>query len=578
MKKHPPQKIIVRQKREEYIATPDYTTLSIHAAKKRKENVSRGEHRRHLQTLSILEKTSKHLAVETNIKSILKKIATTVGKALGAKYVNFWNFTPDKQGAYIFAAYGMQQQYITHSHKDPIPLGEAWIGRAMKTGQAWATSNVQKDPLLPSSWLPAAKKQNYHGLLCVPLTRKKNIVGGMCIYYKDIHRFDSFEMSVITIVANQAATAVENARIVGDLLAERTKTLAVVQSLDDGLIMYDPEGKVIFFNPRAQELLWIRSKQVIGKKIDASLAQKDAYLKNLFQINRLANVNFQTKEYATEGPQKLILAVTRIPVRNPQRQKIGAMHILRDITPQKELEQLKSNFISTASHQLRTPLTGMKWSLSALLKEEAGALIPKQKELIAQIAAVTDYSVGLVNDLLDAARIEEGKFGYAFTPDNGVKIVEKVVQNLEINAKEQNISVLISHPALPLPSINIDKPKFDIAVHNIIDNAIRYSRTGNSVHISFHASPDFFEIRVKDNGIGVPEKAKKFIFEKFFRAENAVRLRPEGSGLGLYIAKSIVEKHNGRIILAKSEIDKGSIFVIQLPLDPKKMPRGAVKK
>ncbi len=140
--------------------------------------------------ISALEKTSQFLAVETDIHLILTRIAETLLKAIGAKYVNFWDFTADKKSLFITAAAGMQQQYLEHSRRDPMALGTAWVGRAVASGEPWATIDVQEDPLLPPTWLPAVKKQDYHGLLCVPLMSKGEVTGGMCIYYKDIHEFD----------------------------------------------------------------------------------------------------------------------------------------------------------------------------------------------------------------------------------------------------------------------------------------------------------------------------------------------------------------------------------------------------
>src|SRR3989344_2234340 len=274
--------------KKEYVVTPDYITTSLGAAKARfgKRPPSKKESERHYTVLAALEKTSQYLAIETDVKHILERIAETVGKALGAKYVNFWSHTEDRKGVYIVAAYGMQRQYIEHSRKTPIPLGQAWIGRAMKTGQAWATSNVQKDPYLPPNWLSPAKKQNYHGLLCTPLIRGKKSVGGMCIYYKDVHEFEYFEMSLATIVANQAATAVENAHIFDDLQAEREKTLSIVYSLNDGLILYDLSGTITLANPRAQEILLFDRVDVLNKKIDERAASGNIYLQNLYRARQ----------------------------------------------------------------------------------------------------------------------------------------------------------------------------------------------------------------------------------------------------------------------------------------------------
>ena len=554
----------------------DFTVSYAAARRKRKKYISKSEYKRQRKLLSVLEKTSQYLAAETNLKLILSRIATTIGKALGAKYVNFWDFTPDKKGVYIIAAYGMQRAYITHSRIDPIPIGQAWVGRAMKTGKTWATSEIQKDPRLPHSWLPAVKKQDYHGLLCMPLMKKGEIIGGMCIYYKDVHEFDYLEMRLATIVANQSATAVANARLFAELLTEQEKTFATVQSLKDGLIMYDLKDRVVFFNPKAVEFLWLRAKDVIGKRIDEKFAKKSIYWKNLCNINRLVQTEYSTKEYTTEGPKKLILEITHIPVRDQQDRKIGAMKILRNITKEKEVELLKSSFVSTASHQLRTPLSAIKWSLDILVKETFGSLNQKQKSLIRKTFATNERLISLVGDLLDVSRIEEGKFGYNFTLGDISKLVKKLFNELKVNAERRNVDLKFKKPTTPLPQISFDANKLDISIRNVIDNAIRYTRPKGFVEIELRAGKHSLLLIIRDNGIGITKKDQKFIFVKFFRAKNAIRLQPEGSGLGLFIANSIAEKHNALLSFDSKE-NKGSTFIFQFPLEPKRMPKGMIK-
>ncbi|MBI1957326.1 MAG: GAF domain-containing sensor histidine kinase [Candidatus Niyogibacteria bacterium] len=561
-------------KQRGYVTT-NYTLAKGTQGKKRKY-ITRKEYEEQQKVLRALEKTSALLTVETDVTTILEKIARTVATALGAKQASFFDFTPDRKGAFIRAAYGIQNQYIEHSRVDPLPIGGAWLGRAMSTGQAWATSDVQKDPVLPASWLPAVKKQNYHGLLCLPLMRGNTIIGGICIYYKDRHKSQFFEIDVMTIVANQAATAIENARIFGDLEAEREKTLAIVYSLSDGLVLYDLENRITLVNPRAQELLLLNINDVLNKKLDGSFASKNIYLQNLFRIRQMMQKDYETREFTTEGPQKVVLQVTQVPVRGSEKRKIGTVLILHDITREKEIEQLKANFVTVASHQLRTPISGIKWSLDMLRKGEKGALNSEQKDLTEKSFQATEHMANLVNDLLDASRIEEGRFGYAFTTGDLLPLVEKVISDLKPNAESRTLDFAFEKPTAPLPAASFDASKLVLAIQNVIDNAIKYTELRGTVRIKIRPERSSLFIIVEDTGIGIPEKSKKFIFNKFFRGENAIRYQTEGSGLGLYIAKSIVEKHNGTITFESTE-GTGSTFMIQLPTDPAHMPKGALE-
>ena len=551
-------------------------TLSFGAAQlKKKKRLSPEDYKKQQEMVEALYETSGYLAVGTDIKVILSRIAETLLKALGAKYVNFWDLTSDKEALFISAAAGMQKQYVNHSKKNPIRVGTMFVGRAVATGEPWASSDVTRDPNIKSNWLAPIKKQNYHGLLCLPMMGKKGAVGGMCVYYKDIHQFDYFEMALATIATNQAATAVANADLFHDLLGERNKTLATIQSLKDGLIMYDLDEKVVVFNPRAQELLWLKEEEVLSKKIDKELSQKSVYLQNLFNIKNLVQVDFETKEYATEGPQKVILEITYVPVRS-QYQKIGAMQIIRDITRDKEIELLKAKFLTVASHQLRTPLSAIKWALDTLRRS---VLTGEQKDLVERTFSTNEHLISLVRDLLDVSRIEEGRFGYEFAWGDLNQVVNKIYKDLKDQAKIHEINIIYTKPEALLPQAVFDANKIDIAIRNVVDNAIKYVSPGGSIKIDLRPSTNnkILILSIKDDGIGIPKDDQKFIFVKFFRAPNALKHDTEGSGLGLYISKKIAEKHNANLFFESAE-NQGSEFVFQFPLESERMPKIAIEE
>ncbi len=347
-------------------------------------------------------------------------------------------------------------------------------------------------------------------------------------------------MNLINMEANQADTAVSNARLFGELLVERNKTLATIRSLKEGLIMYDLEEKIVILNPKAQELLWLREEDVVGQVINEEISQKNVFFKNLYKIKNLSLSDFEFKEFTTEGPQKVVLEVTYVPVRD-QYKKIGAMQVLRDVTKEKEVELLKSNFVSIASHQLRTPLSAMKWGLDAFLKGEVGRLNTEQKELAEKIFYSNEHLINLVSDILDVSRIEEGRFGYEFALGDLESLAEKVYNELKPLALIHKIDFILEKPNFTLPPIMLDSKKLDLAIRNVFDNAIKFTLAKGVVRIKFQLSPDkkFLFLRIEDNGIGIPEKDQKFIFIKFFRARNAIKYETDGSGLGLYIAKKL---------------------------------------
>src|SRR3989344_2758719 len=546
-----------------------------------KRRVSEKESQKQQELLLALEKVSHVLTVKVELQKILEDMAAIVAKVLGAKWVNFWELTDDKKAVHISATSGMKQSYIDQSRTHPIRVGTAWIGRAVKTGKIWGTSDILTDTHLMKdlgqSWKDAVKKQNYRALLCVPTISRRGIVGGMCVYYPDPHEFSDFEMRLMTVAANQAATAITNAQIFDELIAEKNKTVAMLNSLSDGLVVYDLQGVITAFNPKAEELLWVSRNAVVGKNIHALPPKGKQQLKNLRELSLLQMQEFESREFILKEPQEISLLVTHLPVRDAQDRKIGTMRVLHDITKEKETEQMKSSFISIASHQLRTPLSGIKWALSLLQEELPESLLGKHRELLAKTYQANDRLIKLVNDLLDTSRIEEGRFGYTFEKVNLADLVAETLEELSPLLKEKlKVELFWKYPKSSLPFLSADAKKLKMALYNMFENAVKYSVKG-AITISLRASFSSLNLQISDHGIGIPKDQQKFLFTKFFRARNAILLQTEGSGLGLWIANQIIKKHNRKVELVESAENEGTTFLLRFPIDPKRMPKGKVK-
>ena len=569
----PPRQPAARRAKRRHLA---YVTRTVRARPAERRRVSMEEFAAMQNLLMTLETLSRNLVTQASVDQILEGIMKTLGQALGAIWVNLWDLTPDGKRTFIRQGYGglaHADQYIRHSREHPINLGTAWIGRAIKTKRPWGTSDSHKDPRLPRSWLTAVKKRNFRAILCVPqIVESAKAMGGMCVYFDRPKVFSDFEMRLVSIAANQAAVAILNARTYQDLLAERDKSLGMIRSLNEGVILYDIDGRVTHLNPAAEEILLVSGKEMLGKIVTTDLAERHPSWQNVFNINHLALGDYQTKEYTTEGPNKVVLEVTAIPVRNAEYRKIGAMRILRNITREKEIDLLKSGFITTASHQLRTPATGIRWALASLLQGDAGPLHPKQQKLIAESAQSAAQLVELLGELLLVSRIEEGRFGYGYRIQQLAPVVRKVVANVAIALRERKIALTFAEPPDPLPEVSVNAEAISMAIQNILDNAIRYSPPGKPIRIALALPRNYLVLSISDRGIGIPKDDQKFIFVKFYRAKNAVLFQTEGSGLGLFIAKNIVEKHNGRIEFESAE-GRGSQFDIYLPTKPDDMPK-----
>jgi signal transduction histidine kinase len=229
-----------------------------------------------------------------------------------------------------------------------------------------------------------------------------------------------------------------------------------------------------------------------------------------------------------------------------------------------ELDKAKDEFISMASHQLRTPLTTIKGYLSMMLEGDVGQVPEGQQQFIRYAFDASERMVNLISDLLNVSRMSAGRFLIQTKPTDMVQMIDDEVRQLTPHAKAKNIGLVFERPPAPLPLVEIDDNKTRQVIMNFIDNAIYYTSKGG-VHVHLEQTGNHVRLRVKDTGIGVPEEAKRKLFTKFYRAGNAQSLRPDGTGLGLYLAKRVIEDQGGTIIFESAE-GKGSTFGFELPL------------
>jgi len=230
-----------------------------------------------------------------------------------------------------------------------------------------------------------------------------------------------------------------------------------------------------------------------------------------------------------------------------------------------ELDVAKSDFVSVAAHQLRTPLTGIKWSYTALLDPETGSLNPDQKEIAEKGLASISNTIDLVNDLLNVAHVEEGKMKFEIKKQSLLPIAQKAVEGLKLIAAEKKIRLSAKIPdETGFPEVDIDAEKMSLAITNLLDNAVKYTPDGGRIDFSISQERGAIKIVMQDSGIGIPKNQKDRLFSKFFRADNATAVQTSGTGLGLYMVKKIIDRHGGKIVVDSVE-GKGTAFIITLP-------------
>jgi len=238
--------------------------------------------------------------------------------------------------------------------------------------------------------------------------------------------------------------------------------------------------------------------------------------------------------------------------------------ITRSFEKVAEASRLKSEFIDVVSHQLRSPLTNIKWTFEILSAKDFNINEEKKEEYYINVKENIVRMVELIDDLLIISKIEEGAFSIHKSEISLEKAISELIDRYKVFAEASDIDLVFS-PDKSIKTIMADSSMLKLLVENLVDNAIRYTKGGGKIEIKYEKKPKEILFSVKDEGVGIPEKDKKFIFHKFFRAENALRTRTKGSGLGLYVCQSIAVKSGGKIWFNSTE-NKGTTFYFTIPL------------
>ena len=361
---------------------------------------------------------------------------------------------------------------------------------------------------------------------------------------------------------------VEEARIKAE--EERSKTEAIITNFADGLLVFDKENILILANPQVETFFKIKARRIVGKSITG--LTKFPNLKSLVKLLSSNSsdetiINKEIKDIFRKElliRKNLILEISTIPILR-ENKKLGTSIILHDISREKLIEQMKTEFVSLAAHQLRTPLSAIKWTLRMLLDGDLGDITQEQEDFLQKTYQSNERMISLINDLLNVTRIEEGRYLFKPVLTRIEDVIKPIIKPYREEMKRKKITFNFKKPKIKLPEIKIDKEKIGLAVENFIDNALRYTLPGGQVTVVLKYDKKEIELSIKDSGVGIPKDQQNRIFTKFFRGANVIRMETEGSGLGLFIAKNIIEAHGGKVWF-KSKEGKGSTFHFTLPI------------
>lgn len=341
---------------------------------------------------------------------------------------------------------------------------------------------------------------------------------------------------------------------------EKVKTETIFTNFVDGLLVFNLNQELDLINAEAEKFLNIKGEKFIGKNF--SELKKDKNLESLFSILGDGEKEMFRRELIISP--ELILEVTAAFI-TAGKKKISFLVILHDITRERFIEDLKSQFVTVAAHQLRTPLSIIKWGLGMLLGGDVGKISKDQQDLLGKTFQTNERMIKLVNDLLNVSKIEEGRYLYQPKIVDLEELVKQVCDSSKDQAEKRKVSLIINiEKSESKKTIKADEEKMGLAVKNLLDNAINYTEAQGKVTIALSREKDKIHLSVADTGVGIPEKQQDRVFSKFFRGSNVVKMETDGTGLGLFIAKNVVETHNGNISF-KSKEGQGTIFSIVLP-------------
>lgn len=363
---------------------------------------------------------------------------------------------------------------------------------------------------------------------------------------------------------------------------QRTLYELMLASIGDAVIVTDASKAITVVNAAAERLFLYSKGEFFGKPVDAivkfvKIDQHpidadvwDKALKGTTPVSLQIDINVLDKKGIA-----IPVSAALSPILNKEGEHTGLIAVIRDIREQRQLEETRISFISVASHQLRTPLTSMRWFSEMLLAGDAGPINDEQKHFVERIYQGTDRMINLVSLLLQIARVEARRLKVDPVQTDLKQLTKGVELSLKSNLDAKKQIVLVTSEPEDFPTLMIDQEIVWQAIQNLLSNAIRYSPEKATIEVHLKSTGATVEYSVKDRGIGIPESEKDKIFQKFYRAENALRYVPEGSGLGLSLVKSLVEGWGGKIWFESKE-GAGTTFTFTIPASGMQKREGEV--
>lgn len=456
-------------------------------------------------------------------------------------------------GYYIKEAIGESTRILRSGKQDPSYYEELW--NTINSGKIWFGELINR------------RKNGSHYI-------EEQTITPVCNEHGKITHFIAIKQDITArkTAENELKLALSKLEVQYlEVERARSETRAILDATSEAMILISPENKFLWINRSFERLFSIKIKKVLNHSFNELLAhferifEDPSGLKDRFEFAMQTGDTQYREIVLQKWPQKRELEIYSVRVQNRNKEHVGQLFVFRDVTHQREVERMKSEFVSLVSHELRTPLTSITGYTDMLLEGDAGDIKEEQAEFLQVIKRNTQRLTKLVNELLDVSRIEAGAIKLNLVPVDAATLVKEVVESIrpQIESKKQTIDVVFSEN---IPALMADANRITQILTNLISNAHKYTQEKGIITIKVHVENNKLCIDINDTGIGLTKDDQNKLFTKFFRSDNPDAKKIGGVGLGLWITRSLVEMHGGNITVS-SIPGKGSTFSISLPLE-----------
>lgn len=452
-----------------------------------------------------------------------------------------------------------------------VSRNEHRIERLMiATKEPHISPDIRKDPVHKSQ---SMEREGVIAAAHAPIMSKKRVFGSLTVGSRRLHRFSKLEIDLLKAFGFQLGMALENAELYDEMRSGKFYIENLVENAGDAIVSTDAQDKILGWNRAAEVIFGYSKEEVLGANL-AILAPQN-HPTELLDLRTKVELtgpmrNLEVRRKRKDGSIfNVALAVS--PIKDNEEHTIGFLYIAKDITEAKryekrlrQLDHMKSDFVSNVSHELRTPLTAIKGSVDNMLDGITGELNEKQSRYLVRIKSNTDRLGRLINELLDLSRIESGKIDIIHVNLPVVSLAKEVAEVLRPVAAEKLISLEVSHNGDEIYAW-ADRDKITQVLVNVVGNAVKFTPSNGKVTITVdQRKQGSVTLSVQDTGPGIPEGEVDKIFDKFYQVGRVNKEKTKGAGLGLAISKALVEMHGGQLWI-ESELGKGSIFSFSIP-------------